>query len=155
MTILSQRVWDWEIILKKNAMLLPHRYLCKFPASSRLCFHRPLQNSLHRVALAVLRGGQELLPLKVAPIQPSVTAAFHLAERQRLPNVGIGYDKFGTILLQTHSGTNHQSQLATDIHTICHQWNLTSWHVKFVKFDISSGSPVYIYRYIIYIYMIP
>ena len=48
---------------------------------SRLCFHRPLQNSLHRVALAVLRGGQELLSLKVAPIQPSVTAAFHLQSR--------------------------------------------------------------------------
>ena len=57
-------------------MLLQHRYLCKFPASSRLCFPPPLQNSLNRVALAVLRG-QELLPLKVAPIQPSVTTAFH------------------------------------------------------------------------------
>ena len=63
-------------------MLLQHRYLCKFPASSRLCFHRPLQNSLHGVALAVLRGGQELLSLKVAPIQPSVTAAFHLQSRR-------------------------------------------------------------------------
>ena len=27
-------------------------------------------------------GGQELLPLKVAPIQPSVTAAFHLQSRR-------------------------------------------------------------------------
>ena len=27
-----------------------HHYLCIFPASSRLCFHRPLKNSLHRVA---------------------------------------------------------------------------------------------------------
>ena len=63
-------------------MLLQHRYLCKFPASSRLCFHRPLKNYLHRVALVVLRGGQKLLPLKVAPIQPSVTAAFHLQSRR-------------------------------------------------------------------------
>ena len=43
-----------------------------------LCPHRPLRNSLRRVVLAVLRGGQVLLPLKVAPIHPSVTAAFHL-----------------------------------------------------------------------------
>ena len=43
-----------------------------------LCSHPLLRNSLHMVSLAVLRGGQELLPLKVAPIQPSVTAAFHL-----------------------------------------------------------------------------
>ena len=38
-----------------------------------------------QVPLAVPRGGQEPLQLKVAPIQPGVTA-----ERQRLPNVGIG-----------------------------------------------------------------
>ena len=63
-------------------MFLQHRYLCKFPASFRPWFHRPLQNSLHKEALAVLRGGQELLPLKVAPIQPSVTAAFHLQSRR-------------------------------------------------------------------------
>ena len=44
-------------------------------------FSSPLQNSLHRVALAVLHG-QELLPLKVAPIQPSVTAAFQLQSRR-------------------------------------------------------------------------
>ena len=49
-----------------------------------LCSLRPLLNYryLHKVALAVLRGGQELLPLKVAPIQPSVTAAFHLQSRR-------------------------------------------------------------------------
>ena len=35
-----------------------------------------------QVALAVPRGGQEPLPLKVAPIQPSVTAAFHLQSRR-------------------------------------------------------------------------
>ena len=32
--------------------------------------------------MAVPRGGQEPLPLKVAPIQPSVTAAFHLQSRR-------------------------------------------------------------------------
>ena len=49
-----------------------------------LYYHRPFHNSLHRVALAVLRGGQGscLLPLKVAPTQPSVTAAFHLQSRR-------------------------------------------------------------------------
>ena len=47
-----------------------------------LCSHRPLLNYLHKVALVVLRGGQELLPLKIAPIQPSVTAAFHLQSRR-------------------------------------------------------------------------
>ena len=50
--------------------------------SHHLCSHRPLRNSLHRVSLAVLCGGQELLPLKVAPIQPSVTAAFNLKSRR-------------------------------------------------------------------------
>ena len=35
-----------------------------------------------RVALAVPRGGQEPLPLKVAPSQPGVTAAFHLQSRR-------------------------------------------------------------------------
>ena len=32
--------------------------------------------------MAVPRGGQEPLPLKVAPIQPSVTAAFNLQSRR-------------------------------------------------------------------------
>ena len=36
MTVLSEHVWDYEIILKKNAMSLQCRYLCKFPASSIL-----------------------------------------------------------------------------------------------------------------------
>ena len=35
-----------------------------------------------RVTMAVLRVCQEPLPLKVAPIQPSVTAAFHLQSRR-------------------------------------------------------------------------
>ena len=35
-----------------------------------------------RVAMAAPRGGQEPLPLKVAPIQPSVTAASHLQSRR-------------------------------------------------------------------------
>ena len=35
-----------------------------------------------RLAMAVPCGGQEPLPLKVAPIQPSVTAAFHLQSRR-------------------------------------------------------------------------
>ena len=48
-------------------MLLQHRYLCKFLASSRLCFHRPLQNSLHRVALAVLRGARSCFRWKLHP----------------------------------------------------------------------------------------
>ena len=36
MTVLSEHVWDYEIILKKNVMSLQCRYLCKFPASSIL-----------------------------------------------------------------------------------------------------------------------
>ena len=48
-------------------MLLQHRYLCKFPASSRLCFHRPLKNSLHRVALVVLRGARSCFRWKLHP----------------------------------------------------------------------------------------
>ena len=36
MTVLSEHVWDYVIILKKNAMSLQCRYLCKFPASSIL-----------------------------------------------------------------------------------------------------------------------
>ena len=36
----------------------------------------------HRVVLVVLRGGRELLPLKVSPIQPSVTATFYLQSRR-------------------------------------------------------------------------
>ena len=49
-----------------------------------LCSHRPLLNYryLHKVALVVLHGAQELLPLKVAPIQPSVTAALRLQSRR-------------------------------------------------------------------------
>ena len=38
---------------------------------NHLCFHRPLRNPLRRVPLVVLSGGQEPLPLKVAPIQPT------------------------------------------------------------------------------------
>ena len=55
-------------------MLLQCSYSCKFPASSIFL--------IGRVAMAVPRGGQEPLPLKVAPIQPSVTAAFHLQSRR-------------------------------------------------------------------------
>ena len=36
MAALSEHVWDYEIILKKNAMSLQCRYLCKFPVSSLL-----------------------------------------------------------------------------------------------------------------------
>ena len=36
MTVLSEHIWDYVIILKKNAMSLQCRYLCKFPASSIL-----------------------------------------------------------------------------------------------------------------------
>ena len=36
----------------------------------------------HMVVLALLCGGQESLPLKVAPIQPSVTTALHLQSRR-------------------------------------------------------------------------
>ena len=52
-------------------MLLQCRYSCKYPASSISC-----------VALAVPRGGQEPLLLKVAPTQPSVTAAFRLQSQR-------------------------------------------------------------------------
>ena len=65
-------------------MSLQRRYLCKFPVSSMFSSAAPEMNYryLHKVALAVLQGAQQLLPLKVAPIQPSVTAAFHLQSRR-------------------------------------------------------------------------
>ena len=61
-----------KVILKKN-MSLNGRYLYKFPAS-----YRPFGSCAHKVALAVLRGGQEPLPLKVAAVHGSVTPAFLL-----------------------------------------------------------------------------
>ena len=50
MTVLSEHVWDYEIFLKKNAMSLQCRYLCKFPAYSILSSAVPLDcgNSLHK-----------------------------------------------------------------------------------------------------------
>ena len=57
---------------RKNKMLLQCSYSCKFPASS----------IFSSVGPGGPRRGQELLPLKVAPIQPSVTAAFHLQSRR-------------------------------------------------------------------------
>ena len=70
-----------------------HRYLCIFPASSRLCFHRPLKNSLHRVAGA---GGTPWGPGAASgescthPAKRDRCFPPPIAERQRLPNVGIG-----------------------------------------------------------------
>ena len=52
-------------------MLLQCSYSCKFPASS-IFSGWPWRYPV----------GQEPLPLKVAPIQPSVTAAFHLQSRR-------------------------------------------------------------------------
>ena len=56
-------------------MLLQYSYSCKFPASS-------IFSSVGSGGDGGTRGGQEPLPLKVAPIQPSVTAAFHLQSRR-------------------------------------------------------------------------
>ena len=64
-------------------MLLQCRFSYKLSASSMpVLVDRSGILCAHRVALAVLRGGQQPLPLKVAPIQPCVTAAFHLQSRR-------------------------------------------------------------------------
>ena len=55
--------------------MLQFSYSYKFPASSIFSSVGPGGNG-------VPRGGQEPLPLKVAPVQPSVTAAFHLQSRR-------------------------------------------------------------------------
>ena len=69
MTVLSEHVWDYEIILKKNAMSLQCRYLCKFPASSMFSSAAPEFS-------AVLRGGQ-------GPWAASAESCTHPAKRDR------------------------------------------------------------------------
>ena len=47
MTIWSEHVWDSEFILRKNAMSLQRRYLCKFPTSSMFSAATPLIVACH------------------------------------------------------------------------------------------------------------
>ena len=63
--------------IKKNTMLWQWRFLYKLPAS--FMFLSVVPESSVRTGW---RGGQEPLPLKVAPNQPSVTPAFHLQSRR-------------------------------------------------------------------------
>ena len=64
-------------------ILLQKKIKCCYNAAIHVNFPCHLYSHWSaRVAMAVTRGGQEPLPLKVAPIQPSVTAAFHLQSRR-------------------------------------------------------------------------
>ena len=63
-------------------MSLQRRYLCKFPVSSMFSSAAPELSVSAQSGAGLLRGGQELLPLKVARIQASVTTAFHLQSRR-------------------------------------------------------------------------
>ena len=57
------------------------RWLAQTTYDALMTHHTTENILIGWVAMAVPRGGQEPLPLKVAPIQPSVTAAFHLQSR--------------------------------------------------------------------------
>ena len=88
------------ISLKKNTMSLQRRYLCDF--MYHLCAHQPLRNMCaHRVALGVLHGGQEPLPLKVASSQARLfLATYNRGEiaigkcgncRSHVNNIGVAF----------------------------------------------------------------
>ena len=64
-----------------SKIFLQKKIKCCYNAVIHVNFPHRLY-SIGRLAMPVPRGGQEPLPLKVAPIQPSVTAAFHLQSRR-------------------------------------------------------------------------
>ena len=89
MTILLEHVWDWEVVLKKNAMSLQPYYLCKFPASSMLSSAAP-EFSVQGVAGGTPWGpGAASAESCTHPAKRDRCFPPPIAERQRLPNVGI------------------------------------------------------------------
>ena len=74
MTVVSEHVWDYEIILKKNAMSLQCRYLCKFPASSILSSTVPQFSA---------QGGAGGTPWGPGVLPASAESCTHPAKRDR------------------------------------------------------------------------